>query len=122
MKKMIKGSNSLGFMKQLASELAETAESLLSNEGYSVTSQCNGDSVSDIVLTVFCNSSTDGMMPEIDLTVKLNEAGVYVFNCKLTFPTLSYPDGTDYDDSISYWLDKWARVGEAITQVNQYGW
>lgn len=99
-------------------DLIERIDEYLYHDGYEVTGQ--GEGVDGLKLSVKYTGKRPDRMPIIKLTVMMDENGrdVYV-EPKLIFPTLQN-EPQDYYDSISYWIDKWANVGGAISAINKY--
>lgn len=99
-------------------DLVEAMHSYLWNDSYTVKGEGNG--LEGFKLSVKYTGDEPDRMPTIELTVMLDENGRYVYvEPKLIFPTLQN-EPEDYYDSISYWIDKWARVGRAISAINKY--
>lgn len=110
--------------KRAAAELVERVNNELSNYNYSVAGELNAsENGSVVIFTVTCTESEADNYPTLELALDrfTDENGheIWVAIPTLSFPTLVYNLEDDYQDSIEYYLSRWAKLGRAITQINK---
>lgn len=110
--------------QRAAAELVERVNNELANYNYSVTGELNeSENGSVVIFTVTCTESEADNYPTLELSfdrfTNKDDHEIWVAIPTLSFPTLVYKLEDDYQDTIEYYLDRWAKLGTAITQINK---
>lgn len=91
----------------------EELDYILYRAGYEITEQ-----VGDTLLTK-CTDEDASSMPTLVLHVDANAEFIRIAP-EMTFPTLVYDPDVHFHDDLAYWTERWAKLGDDLTEIIDY--